>query len=55
MLSAMHATYLTVCAQCGIPLALWGIRLTVLLEKIAGNNFIHKLRTICLLVEADFN
>jgi hypothetical protein len=26
----------------------------VLLEKIAGNNFVHKLRAICLL-EADFN
>ena len=26
----------------------------VLLEKIIGNNFVHKLRAICLL-EADFN
>jgi hypothetical protein len=26
----------------------------VLLEKVAGNNFVHKLRAICLL-EADFN
>jgi hypothetical protein len=32
----------------------WGIRLNVLLEKVAGNNFVHKLRAICLL-EADFN
>jgi hypothetical protein len=32
----------------------WGIRLTVLLDKVAGNNFVHKLRAICLL-EADFN
>ncbi len=54
MLSAMHATYLTLCARHGIPLARWGIELTVLLEKIIGNNFIHKLRAICLL-EADFN
>jgi hypothetical protein len=38
--------------QRGIPLACWGIGLTVLLEKIVGNNFIHKLRAICLL-EAD--
>jgi hypothetical protein len=54
MLSAMHAAYLTTCAQRGIPLARWGIGLTVLLEKKVGNNFIHKLRAICLL-EADFN
>jgi hypothetical protein len=54
MLSAMHAAYLTVCAQRSIPLACWGINLIVLLEKIVGNNFIHKLRAICLL-EADFN
>jgi hypothetical protein len=31
-----------------------GIGLTILLEKVAGNNFVHKLRAICLL-EADFN
>jgi hypothetical protein len=54
MLSAMHAAYLTACVQRGIPLAHWGIGLTVLLEKIVDNNFIHKLRAICLL-EADFN
>jgi len=27
---------------------------TVLLKKICGNNFVHKLRAICLF-EADFN
>jgi hypothetical protein len=54
MLSAMHAAYLTLCARCSIALARWGIGLTVLLEKIVGNNFVHKLRAICLL-EADFN
>ena len=54
MLSSMHAAYLTACTRRGIPLARWGIGLTVLLEKIVGNNFVHKLRTICLL-EADFN
>jgi hypothetical protein len=54
MLSSMHAAYLTACARQGIPLAHWGIGLTVLLEKIVGNNFVHKLRVICLL-EADFN
>jgi hypothetical protein len=54
MLSAMHAAYLTSCARHGIPLARWGISLTVLLEKIVGNNFVHKLQAICLL-KADFN
>jgi hypothetical protein len=54
MLSAMHAAYLTTCARQGILLARWGIGLTVLLEKIVGNNFVHKLRVICLL-EADFD
>ncbi len=53
MLSAMHAVYLTACARRGIPLARWGIGLMVLLEKVIGNNFVHKLRAICLL-EADF-
>ncbi len=32
----------------------WGIGLTLLLEKVVGNNFVHKLWVICLL-EADFN
>ncbi len=54
MLLAMHMAYLSACTQKGIPLARWGIGLTVLLEKIFGNNFVHKLRVICLL-EADFN
>jgi len=54
MLSAMHAAYLTACARKGISLKRWGVGLTVLLEKITGNNFVHKLRAICLL-EADFN
>jgi hypothetical protein len=54
MLLAMHTAYLSACAWRGIPLAHWGIGLTVLLEKIVGYNFVHKLRAICLL-EADFN
>jgi hypothetical protein len=54
MFSAMHVAYLTACARKGIPLKWWGVRLTVLLEKIIGNNFVHKLQAICLL-EADFN
>jgi hypothetical protein len=54
MLLLMHAAYLTACAQRGLPLARWWVGLTVLLEKIVGNNFVHKLWAICLL-EADFN
>jgi hypothetical protein len=54
MLLAMHTAYLTACTRKGIPLKQWGVRLTVLLEKIIGNNFVHKLRAICLL-KADFN
>jgi hypothetical protein len=38
----------------GVTLARWGKGLTVLLEKILGNVFVHKLRAICLL-EADFD
>jgi hypothetical protein len=53
MLSAMHAAYLTACARHCIPLVHWVIRLTVLLKKIVGHNFIHKLRVVCLL-EANF-
>jgi hypothetical protein len=54
MPSSMHVAYLTACARRGIPLGRWGIGLTVLLEKIVGNNFFHKLRAIYLL-EADFD
>ena len=53
-LSALHAAKLSACARKGVPLSRWGIGLTVLLEKIAGNNFVNKLRAICLF-EADFN
>ena len=50
----MHAAKLSVCAKKGLPLARWGRGVTVLLEKICGYNYVHKLRDICLL-EADFN
>ena len=53
-LSALHASKLSLCARKGVPLARWGRGLTVLLEKIMGNNYVHKLRAICLF-EADFN
>ena len=51
---AMHAAYLIACAKKGKSLARLGIGLSVLLEKIIGNIFLHKLWAICLL-EADFN
>jgi hypothetical protein len=54
MLAVMHAAYLMACTQKDVPLERWGIGLTVLLEKVVGNNFDHKLQVICLL-EADFN
>jgi hypothetical protein len=54
MLAPMHAAYLMVCARKGVPLARWGIRLTVLLKKLVGFNFVHKLWATCLL-EKDFD
>lgn len=53
-LSALHAKKLSMAAKAGVPLKRWGFGVTVLLEKICGNNYVHKLRAICLL-EADFN
>jgi hypothetical protein len=44
-----------ICRYCMLPpLARWCRGFVVQLEKIVGNVFVHKLRTICLL-EADFN
>ena len=42
-LSTLYAAKLSLCAKTGVPLARWGRGLTVLLEKIMGNNYIHKL------------
>ena len=53
-LSALHAGKLSLAAQTGIPLDRRGWGLTVLLEKVIGNIFVHKLRAICLF-EVDFN
>jgi hypothetical protein len=50
----LHAAKLSICARNGVALARWGKQLTVLLEKIIENVFVHKLCTICLL-KADFN
>ena len=52
--SMLHAAKLNLCAKTGVALDRWGIGLTVLLEKICGNDFVHKLRAI-FLYEADFN
>ena len=50
----MHAAKLTLATSTGVPLARWGNRLTVLLEKVFGNIYIDKMRAICLL-EANYN
>ncbi len=50
----LHTAKLSICARNGVSLARWGKGLTVLLEKILGNVFVHNLQAICLL-EADFN
>jgi hypothetical protein len=50
----LHTAKLSICARNGVSLARWGKGLTVLLEKILGNVFVHKSCAICLL-EADFN
>eukprot|EP00956_Cyclotella_meneghiniana_P019224 scaffold32771_cov65-Cyclotella_meneghiniana.AAC.1 len=53
-LTTLHVESLNIAGRRGIPLARWKHSLTVLLEKIHGNNLVDKLRAICLL-EADFN
>jgi hypothetical protein len=50
----LHAAKLSACARKRMPLARWGVGLTVLLEKTRGNNNIHKMHAIVLL-EGDFN
>ncbi len=51
-LSALQATKLSACTKKGVPLAQWGVGLTVLLEKNPKNNLINKMCVICLF-EAD--
>jgi hypothetical protein len=50
----MHAAKLTLATSTGVPLAHWGNRLMVLLEKVFRNIYIDKMQAICLL-EADNN
>ena len=53
-LSALHAGKLSLAEKMDVSLVWWGIGVTVLLENIAGNNFVNKPREVCLF-EADFN
>jgi hypothetical protein len=50
----MHAAKLTLAASTGVPLALWGNGLTILLEKVFRSISIDKMQEICLL-EANHN
>ncbi len=50
----LHAAKLLICTRNGVPLVQWRKGLTVILEKIMGDVFVHKLQAICLL-GADFN
>jgi hypothetical protein len=50
----IHVTSINLAVKRGDPLVRWRNGVTVLLEKVAGNTCIDKLRAICLL-EADFN
>ncbi len=53
-LSSLHTAKLFICARNRVALSWWGRSLTVLLKKILGNVFVHRLRAICFL-KADFN
>ena len=50
----IHVTNINLATTRGEPLTRWCEGVNVLLEKVAGNSHIDKLRAICLL-EADFN
>ena len=53
-LAILHVESMNISASYGLPLDRWKSALTVLLEKVMGNQLMEKLRAICLL-EADFN
>ena len=53
-LTENHAMFIQLICQTGTHLTRWSTGLTVMLEKIAGNFRVDKLRAI-LLMEADFN
>ena len=50
----LHATKLSAMAEQGVPLARWGVGVTLLLDKIVGDTYVNTLRAIYLL-KADFN
>jgi hypothetical protein len=54
LLTNLQVSSINIAANRGSPLSRWRQGVTVLLEKVAGNTRIDKLRAICLL-EADFN
>jgi hypothetical protein len=54
LLVSLHVRNINLASTRGMPLPRWKQGVTVLLEKVAGNKEIAKLRAICLL-EADFN
>ncbi len=39
-LALLHAAKLTLCERIGVPLNRWGFGVTVLPEKICGNNYV---------------
>ena len=53
-LAVLHVESMNIVAKYGLPLDRRKSALTVLLEKVMGNQLIQKLQAICLL-EADFN
>jgi hypothetical protein len=53
-LLAMHAAKLKLATSTGVPVACWGIRLTVLVEKVFRNIYIDKMQVI-YLIEANYN
>lgn len=53
-LAILHVESMNIAASYGLPLDRWKSALTVLLEKVLGNQLMEKLQAISLL-EADFN
>ena len=53
-ISQAHASFANICSINGIYISRWTKGLTVMLEKVANNIKVDKLRAI-LLMEADFN
>ena len=54
-MSALHALKLGLAAKLGLPPKWWRKGVTVLLEHICGNNFVHKCLQAIYLFEAYLN